>query len=395
MITAILRSFLYVVTLHLGVANAKKFGGSNEQKPFYSLAEEYYNYDDDDAYIPKVQTLYSGITTFGHLPSPNCLASRGIDYDIAFVGAPFDMGTSYRPGARFGPSGIREGSRRLGPALYNVPLDVYPFQSWAKVVDCGDVPMTNYHIPNAMDELEEGYYHLLARKPTSFTDHEGYAGNGTVLPRLLTMGGDHTIVLPILRALSRVYDRPISVIHFDSHLDTWKPGVLGDGIDNDGLNHGTYFYWASKEGVLSKDANIHAGIRSPLSGLKDYEDDASCGFQVIEAREIDKIGVEGIVKKIRDRVQDNLVYLSIDIDTLDPAYAPATGTPEIAGWSSREFTEIIRGLDGLNFVGADIVEVSPSYDVADLTTMTAANIFYDIVGLFVKTPLVQSAENLY
>ncbi|EPX71500.1 agmatinase [Schizosaccharomyces octosporus yFS286] len=383
---------LQFVTLLPIVVSARKFDGMNEQKPFYSLAEDYYSYDDGDAYIPKVHTLYSGITTFGHLPAPNCLASRGIDYDIAFVGAPFDMGTSYRPGARFGPSGIREGSRRLDPALYNVPLNVYPFQSWANVVDCGDVPMSNYHIPNAMKELEEGYYHLLTRKPTSFHDREGYARNGTVLPRLLTMGGDHTIVLPILRALHRVYDRPISVIHFDSHLDSWKPGILGDGVDNDGLNHGTYFYWASKEGVLSKDANIHAGIRSPLSGLKDYEDDATCGFQVIEAREIDKIGVEGVVKRIRDRVQDNLVYLSIDIDTLDPAYAPATGTPEIAGWSSREFTDIIRGLNGLNFVGADIVEVSPSYDVAELTTLTAANILFDIVGMFVKTPLVRSKE---
>ncbi|EPY53282.1 agmatinase [Schizosaccharomyces cryophilus OY26] len=390
---ATMKAFVYAVTLSFSVVNAGWLADTKEQKPFYSLADEYQNFDDE--YIPKVHTLYSGVSTFGHLPYTECLKSRGIDYDIAFVGAPFDMGTSYRPGARFGPSGIREGSRRLAPSLYHVPLDVYPFQSWAKVVDCGDIPMTNYHIPNAMQELEEGYYHLLARKPASFTNDEGYARNETVLPRLLTMGGDHTIVLPILRALSRAYDKPISVIHFDSHLDTWKPGILGDGIDNNGLNHGTYFYWASKEGVMSKDANIHAGIRCPLSGLQDYEDDVSCGFEVIEAREIDKIGVEGVIKKIRDRVQDNLVYLSIDIDTLDPAYAPATGTPEIAGWSTREFVDIIRGLDGLKFVGADIVEVSPAYDVADLTTMAAANIFLDIVSMLVRTPLIASKKTLF
>lgn len=137
---------------------------------------------------------------------------------------------------------------------------------------------------------------------------------------------------------------------------------------------GTYFYHAHEEGLLANDSNIHAGIRTTLSGLSDYENDGYCGFEIVEAREIDTIGVPGIIRKIRERVgTKNPVYLSIDIDTLDPAFAPATGTPETGGWSTRELRTIIRGLKGVNLVAADIVEVAPAYDTnAELTTMAAA-----------------------
>lgn len=171
--------------------------------------------------------------------------------------------------------------------------------------------------------------------------------------------------------------------------DTWKPKVFGGSpSDTASINHGTYFYHAAMEGLLKNDTNIHAGIRTTLSGPSDYENDGYVGFEIIEAREIDTLGTEGIIRKIRDRVgdnPDNPIYLSIDIDTIDPAFAPGTGTPETGGWSTREIRTLVRGLDGLNLIGADIVEVAPAYDTnAELTTMAAADVLYEIMTMMVK-----------
>ena len=218
---------------------------------------------------------------------------------------------------------------------------------------------------------------------------------------------------------------PISVIHFDSHLDTWRPKVFGGApTEQAAINHGTYFYHAHEQGLLANDSNIHAGIRTTLSGLSDYDNDGYCGFEIVEAREIDTIGVDGIIRKIRERIgTERPVYLSIDIDTLDPAclpsppflffsfpsflrapstpapphflpshltdsphtVAPATVTPETGGWTTRELRTIIRGLQGINFVAADIVEVAPAYDTnAELTTMAAADVLFEVMGLMVK-----------
>lgn len=195
--------------------------------------------------------------------------------------------------------------------------------------------------------------------------------------------------------MNRAYG-PITVIHFDSHLDTWRPKVFGGSPTKQAsINHGTYFYHASQEGLLKNDTNIHAGIRTTLSGLSDYENDGYCGFRIVEAREIDKIGTAGIIKAIHDRVgHEAPVYLSIDIDTLDPAFAPATGTPETGGWSTRELRTIIRGLEGINLVAADIVEVAPAYDTnAELTTMAAADTLYEVMTLMVKSgPLSEMSK---
>lgn len=214
----------------------------------------------------------------------------------------------------------------------------------------------------------------------------GISKSGKTLPRIITLGGDHTITLPLLRSINKAYG-PISVVHFDSHLDTWKPKVFGGAPSHQAaINHGTYFYWASQEGLLANDTNIHAGIRTTLSGLSDYDNDGYCGFTRVEAREIDTIGTSGIIKRILDRVgTKNPVYLSIDIDTLDPAFAPATGTPETGGWSTRELRTIIRGLEEVNFVAADIVEVAPAYDTnAELTTMAAADVLFEVMTIMVK-----------
>lgn len=172
----------------------------------------------------------------------------------------------------------------------------------------------------ALHQIEEGHNSILTRAPATDAKKKGPAKNGKTLPRVITLGGDHTITLPLLRSVNRAYG-PISVIHFDSHLDTWKPKVFGGSPSKvASINHGTYFYHASQEGLLANDSNIHAGIRTTLSGPSDYENDGYCGFEIVEAREIDTIGMDGIIKKIHDRVGTTKpVYLSIDIDTLDPA----------------------------------------------------------------------------
>ncbi|KAI0314699.1 agmatinase [Amylostereum chailletii] len=343
-------------------------------------------------------SVFSGITTFAKLPWVQCLGKeRNVPFDIAFIGAPFDTGTSYRPGARFGPSGIRAGSRRLTLyGGYNVPLAVNPFLSGLKLVDCGDIPVTPYDNAYAIRQIEQGHKELLHRTPFSPLGNDSVSGaqlvpiakDGKHHPRIVTLGGDHTIVLPLLRSIHSAYG-PISVIHFDSHLDTWKPSVFGGAPSNQAaINHGTYFYWASKEGLIQNGSSIHGAIRTTLSGPADYENDDDAGFQRIEAREIDTIGTEGIIKKIKETVGDTPVYLSIDIDSIDPAFAPATGTPETGGWSTRELRTILRGLDGLKIVSADIVEVAPAYDTnAELTTMAAADVLYEVISVMAKNPL--------
>ncbi|KAJ2976185.1 hypothetical protein NUW58_g8153 [Xylaria curta] len=170
----------------------------------------------------QADSVFSGISTFGRLPYFPCLSSNDVSYDLAFIGAPFDTGTSYRPGARFGPSGIRQGSRRLNLyGGYNVPLKTNPFDSWATVLDCGDIPVTSYDNTWALQQIENGHYSILSRAPKTDASRPGPARKGKTLPRVITLGGDHTITLPLLRSINRAYG-PVSVIHFDSHLDTCK-----------------------------------------------------------------------------------------------------------------------------------------------------------------------------
>ncbi|KAH9890096.1 agmatinase [Cubamyces lactineus] len=368
----------------------------------YPYQAIYYPGDNDVT----ADSIFSGITTFAKLPWVKCLGKeKDATFDIAFIGAPFDTGTSYRPGARFGPAGIRAGSRRLTLyGGYNVPLAVNPFLSGLKVVDCGDIPVTPYDNKYAIQQIEDGHKELLHRPTFSPLGNDTLTGkplvpisaDGKNHPRIITLGGDHTIVLPLLRSIYSAYG-PISVIHFDSHLDTWKPEVFGGApSEQAAINHGTYFYWASQEGLIKNGSSIatpHGAIRTTLSGPADYTNDDASGFQRIEAREIDTIGTDGIIKKIRDTVGDKPVYLSIDIDSIDPAFAPATGTPETGGWSTRELRTILRGLDGLHIVSADIVEVAPAYDTnAELTTMAASDVLFEVLSVMAKTPLGKVAQ---
>ncbi|KAG6839943.1 hypothetical protein C0991_010175, partial [Blastosporella zonata] len=384
-------SFAILIVSAVTVIRAHEHSAEHDQIPLDYIrfpSEPYRGFDGEVT----ADAVFAGITTFAKLPWVHCLTrQKNIPVDIAFLGAPFvesnlttnslmlrfgwyqDTGTSYRPGARFGPAGIREGSRRLTLyGGYNVPLEVNPFKSGLRIVDCGDIPVTPYDNKHAIRQIEEGHKSILQREAYSPLGNDTLTGDkltsisldGKNHPRIITLGGDHTIVLPLLRSIHSVYG-PISVIHFDSHLDTWKPSVFGGApSDQAAINHGTYFYWASQEGLIRNGSSIasHGAIRTTLSSIDDYYNDDASGFQRIEAREIDTLGTEGIIKKIRETVGDRPVYLSIDIDSIDPAFAPATGTPETGGWSTRELRTILRGLDGLHIVSADIVEVAPAYD---------------------------------
>jgi agmatinase len=317
------------------------------------MAEQYARYDDgvvgqvDGLKVPR----YAGLTTFARLPR-----LEDVDhYDVAVVGVPWDSGVTYRPGARFGPSAIRQASRLLRP--YNPALDAQPFRD-AQVVDAGDVAANPFDIARAIDETREGLAALITP-----------AG----LP-VLSLGGDHTMALPALQAMHAVHG-PLALVHFDAHLDTWNTYFDAP------YTHGTPFRRASEQGLVVKGSSAHVGIRGSLYDRQDLLDDEQLGFTVVHCRDIDRIGVDGIVERVVERVGDHPVYVSIDIDVLDPAFAPATGTPEAGGMTSRELLGVLRAMRELRLVGADIVEVSPVYDHAEVTAVAAANIAYELVTI--------------
>lgn len=331
---------------------------------------------------------YIGLTTFANLPWVHCLSPEPEieKYDIAFLGAPFDTSTTGRPGARFGPTGIRLGSRRISAAFGWSPYThENSFNSWARIVDCGDAPLTFLDNTVALKQLGEAHKVISGRIAN--------ATNISSVPRIITFGGDHTTTLTALRSTIDHWGQ-VSVIHFDSHIDTWNPKVLGGGISHyAGVNHGTFLHLAHEEGLILN-TSIHAGIRSPVFNKKyDWRNDRRCGFEIVTARDIDKIGVRGIIERLKDRVGDTNVYISVDIDVLDPAYAPGTGTAEVGGWTTRELLSIIDGLEGLKVVGADVVEVAPIYDNAGETTvLAAAEVAHSIMTLMVETPVQASGD---
>lgn len=363
----------------------KKLPGTLDWSLHSLMVNDEYEYPDKDDLrdINGTNTLYrggefGGLVTFAHTPYANCYDPDFFDkeeFDIAVVGAPFDSGVSYRPGARFGPSGIRMGSRRLAPA-YSVYRDAFdPYSNWAKIVDCGDPPVTPLDNRVALDQIY--------RANRAIGKHKTTKSNPNKAPKVFTLGGDHTITLPAIKAAYENFG-PITVIHFDSHLDTWNPYYFGGNVtDYQSVNHGTYLHWAHEKGLLTN-LSIHAAIRGPYPGPRDVQHDEKCGFDRILARDIDKIGTEGIIKKIRDRVGNGAIYITVDVDSMDPANTPASGTVEPGGWTSRELLTILDGLEGLNVVGGDVVEVSPPFDtVAELTSITAAQVADSIISLMI------------
>ena len=305
----------------------------------------------------KLVPRYAGPSTFARIPE-----FRDVEYcDVAIIGVPFDAGTSYRPGARFGPQAVRQASRQLR-TNYHPNYDVEPFKV-QQVADAGDITCNTFNIDEAIKQIEDGATELLNK-----------------VGSIVTIGGDHTIALPLLRAVNKKCGQPVTLVHFDAHLDTW------DTYFGAPYTHGTPFRRAREEGLFLDDASMHVGIRGPLYSRDDLKEDEELGFKIIHCDDFQTQSIDQIVKRIRDRVGDNPLYLSIDIDVLDPAHAPGTGTPEIAGMTSREMLNVLRGLSGMNLVSADVVEVAPAYDHAELTSTAAATIVYELINIIANNP---------
>ncbi|ODV90205.1 hypothetical protein CANCADRAFT_26720 [Tortispora caseinolytica NRRL Y-17796] len=337
---------------------------------------------------------FSGISSFAHLDHVKCLTHTEEPFDIAVVGVPFDTVVSYRPGARFGPRAIRAASsRQTRFRSFNARAGLNPYANWARIIDCGDIPASPFNPKVALTHMEVGMRELLDHPTASDNTASGLSSDRKSHPQLVTLGGDHSISLAALRALKDIYG-PIHMIHFDAHLDTWAgdnyPGWGYDEENSAEFTHGTMLWMAAREGLLANGSCIHAGLRTRLSGVdySDYLSDKNQGWTYIEAHEIDFIGVAGIIDKIKSVVGDGPVYLSLDIDTIDPGMAPGTGTPEIGGWTTRELRSIFRGLEDLNFVGFDVVEVAPAYDDnSESTALAAAELAFEMISTFVKKPL--------
>ncbi len=303
-----------------------------------------------------VTPRFAGIATFARLPTAESVPR----WDIAVAGVPFDGGTSYRPGARFGPAAVRQGSRLLRP--YHPALDAVPFES-AQVVDAGDVACSPFDNEAAVEQIQAGADALLS------------TGG-----RLVAMGGDHTIALPLLRATAHRHG-PLALIHFDAHLDTW------DTYFGERYTHGTPFRRAWEEGLLRPDRSIHVGLRGPLYSPDDLSEDVGMGYAQVTTDDVAALGPAAVVERVLDRVADAPVYVSVDIDVLDPAHAPGTGTPEAGGLTSRELLALIRGLLAATVVGGDVVEVSPAYDHAEITAIAASHVIYELITIMALRPL--------
>lgn len=297
---------------------------------------------------------YAGPATFALLPRLD-----EVDHaDIAVVGAPFDTGVSYRPGARFGPAHVREASRLLRP--YNPAQDVEPF-AIQQVADAGDMAINPFDLDEAVRQVEEQAARLTAQGS-----------------RLVTIGGDHTIALPLLRNVYAQHG-PVAVVHFDAHLDTW------DTYFGAPITHGTPFRRASEEGLLDLTGCVHVGTRGPLYGRSDLSDDSGLGFEIISSDDLQVDGLPSSVERIMRRLADKPVYVSIDIDVLDPAHAPGTGTPEAGGLTSRELLHLVRALAATRIVGADVVEVAPAYDHAQITAIAASHTVYELISAMARS----------
>ncbi|MEU7744976.1 agmatinase [Nonomuraea sp. NPDC049158] len=298
----------------------------------------------DASQVPR----FAGPDTYARLPRIDQVERA----DVAIVGVPFDSGVSYRPGARFGPAAVRQGSKLIRP--YNPALDVSPFAD-LQVADAGDIACNPFDIGQAIDTIEQAA--------------------GEFDAKLVTIGGDHTIALPLLRDVHRKHG-PVALLHFDAHLDTWDTYFGAE------YTHGTPFRRAVEEGILDTEALSHVGIRGPLYGKADLDEDRRLGFGIVTSADVMRRGPDEIAEALRQRIGDRPLYISVDIDALDPAHAPGTGTPEAGGLTSRELLEILRGLSGCNLVGADVVEVAPAYDHAEITSVAAAHVAYDLISLF-------------
>jgi agmatinase len=297
-----------------------------------------------------VYPRFSGITTFMRLPH----IPRPEELDIALIGIPFDGGTTYRSGPRFGPRSVREQSAIIRP--WNPVLNVNPFSQW-RIADYGDLSIN----PLSLDDT---YARI-----TSQLNEVADAG-----ARAICVGGDHSILLPILRAVHRKHG-PVALVQFDAHNDTWA-GYFGSPN-----SHGTPVRRAVEEGLLLQGSVLQVGLRGQVYSKDDFEFGSQHKFNVITAEQFHRQGLAPVEKVLR-RFRGQPLYFTLDIDAVDPAFAPGTGTPQVGGFSSFQILELVRALKGHSLVGADLVEVSPSYDNGNITSLLAANLLYEMLCVF-------------
>jgi len=298
----------------------------------------------DSLYGTTPEPTYGGVISFMRRKYRKDMAG----VDVAVLGVPFDTATTNRPGARYGPRAIRHASTIMAwERPYGMEFD--PFDKLA-VADAGDC-FFDFGIPeNAPAEIEEHAFSILSQGPG-----------------LLTLGGDHFISYPLIKAHVRQHGGPVSLLHFDAHSDTWTD-------TNDRIDHGTMFYWAAKKGLVDPATSVQIGIRTTNQD--------TMGFNVIDAPRVHAEGIEATVAAARKHLGDNPVYLTFDIDCLDPSYAPGTGTPVCGGLTSHQAMAILRGLKGINVIGMDIVEVAPAYDVGEITALVAAHLTMEMLYLY-------------
>ena len=291
---------------------------------------------------------FAGPGTMMRLPAKETAAGL----DACFVGVPLDIGTSNRSGARFGPRSIRNESVLLRP--YNMATRAAPYDSLS-VADIGDVAINTFNLQKSIPIIEDAYDEILR--------HD-------VIP--LTLGGDHTIVLPILRAMARKYG-PVGVVHVDAHTD------INDHMFGEEIAHGTPFRRAVEEGLLDCQRVVQIGVRGTGYAADDFDWSTEQGFRVVQAEQCWHKSLVPLMAEVRKQMGDGPVYISFDIDGLDPAFAPGTGTPEVGGLTIYQGLEIIRGCRGMNVIGGDLVEVAPPYDPTGNTSLTGANLLYEML----------------
>ncbi|MFV2053011.1 agmatinase [Aliiroseovarius sp. YM-037] len=293
---------------------------------------------------------FSGPNTFMRLPQAD--GPEGLD--VGIIGVPIDIGTSWRSGTRFGPKQIRAESAMIRP--YNVQTGAAPFDH-LQVADLGDVPINTFNLGKTISIITEYYDAMLKHGVTP-----------------LTLGGDHTLTLPILRSIAKKHG-PVALVHVDAHAD------VGDHMFGEKEAHGTVFRRAYEEGLLNPKKVWQIGLRGTGYTGGDFDDPKGWGFNVIQARELWHKPLNTLSNSIAAEVGATPIYISYDIDSLDPAYAPGTGTPEIGGLTTPQAMELLRGLQGLNIVGGDLVEVSPPYDPSGNTALVGANLVYEMLCL--------------
>ena len=293
---------------------------------------------------------FEGIRTFMRLPHTTNLDN--VDFLVA--GIPFDTGATFRVGARFGPSGIRENSLLLRP--YNPAQDIEVFK-YCSGIDYGDIPIVPGYLPESHKLIEQETASLI---------------QPNIVP--IFMGGDHSISLPVLRSIKKKYG-PVGLIHFDAHSDLWH------GYYDNKDTHGTPFRRAIEENLIDPSISCQIGLRGPLYDKNDFSMSKDAGLLSITGPELHSMGIQKALSLVKNRIGNKKAYLTFDIDFIDPAFAPGTGTPEAGGFTGYDAISFVRGLKEINFIGFDMVEVMPPYDPAHITSLLAANIIYEFISL--------------